>query len=208
MESRNRNYAQSVQRNWQRKVYDGECAIASRRLHCDWRNWFFVPLSFSFASGLLWAIGSASWRMDAKNIEIPRCAMERFSTSPWRIHKQAERRVTIKVSYFAAWLVWQVNCIDFVLFGRVERSSDQVIKPVNLEALTKWVGQIPEDVVRDMAEIAPMLSVLGYDPYANPPAYGSADSFVKDNTLKVCVSVYWERCRCGTFPLKYSMVSI
>lgn len=74
-------------------------------------------------------------------------------------------------------------------FGRVERSSDQVIKPVNLEALTKWVGQIPEDVVRDMAEIAPMLSVLGYDPYANPPAYGSADSFVKDNTLKVCVSM-------------------
>lgn len=85
-----------------------------------------------------------------------------------------------------------------VVVGRVERSSDQVIKPVNLEALTKWVGQIPEDVVRDMAEIAPMLSVLGYDPYANPPAYGSADSFVKDNTLKVCVC----RCRCGAFPLK------
>lgn len=72
-----------------------------------------------------------------------------------------------------------------ILFGRVERSSDQVIKPVNLEALTKWVGQIPDDVVRDMAEIAPMLSVLGYDPYANPPDYGKADSWVKDNTLKV-----------------------
>lgn len=68
---------------------------------------------------------------------------------------------------------------------RVERSSDQVIKPVNLEALTKWVGQIPEDVVRDMADIAPMLSVLGYDPYGNPPDYGKADSWVKDNTMKV-----------------------
>lgn len=44
---------------------------------------------------------------------------------------------------------------------RVERSSDQVIKPVNLEALTKWVGNIPEDVVHDMANIAPMLSILG-----------------------------------------------
>jgi protein-tyrosine sulfotransferase len=36
-----------------------------------------------------------------------------------------------------------------------------VIKPVNLEALTKWVGNIPEDVVHDMANIAPMLSILG-----------------------------------------------
>lgn len=106
---------------------------------------------------------------------------------------------------------------------RVERSSDQVIKPVNLEALSKWVGKIPEDVVRDMADIAPMLSVLGYDPYANPPViydslsfaqysgmkkqlfffklktkkkiisnlfvkdYGKADSWVKDNTLRVCI---------------------
>lgn len=60
-----------------------------------------------------------------------------------------------------------------------------MIKPVNLEALTKWVGHIPDDVVRDMADIAPMLSVLGYDPYANPPDYGKADSWVKDNTLKV-----------------------
>lgn len=60
-----------------------------------------------------------------------------------------------------------------------------MIKPVNLEALSKWVGHIPEDVVRDMADIAPMLSVLGYDPYANPPDYGKADSWVKDNTLKV-----------------------
>lgn len=56
---------------------------------------------------------------------------------------------------------------------------------MNLEALSKWVGNIPEDVVRDMADIAPMLSVLGYDPYANPPDYGKADSWVKDNTLKV-----------------------
>ena len=64
----------------------------------------------------------------------------------------------------------------------MERSSDQVIKPVNLEALTKWVGQIPADVVQDMAEIAPMLSTLGYDPKANPPNYGKADSVVAENT--------------------------
>lgn len=68
----------------------------------------------------------------------------------------------------------------------MERSSDQVIKPVNLEALSKWVGNIPENVVRDMADIAPMLSVLGYDPYANPPDYGKPDAWVQDNTFKVC----------------------
>jgi hypothetical protein len=38
--------------------------------------------------------------------------------------------------------------------------------------------------VNDMAEIAPMLSVLGYDPYANPPVYGAPDSLVSDNTRR------------------------
>lgn len=71
-----------------------------------------------------------------------------------------------------------------ITFDRVERSSDQIIKPVNLAALTKWVGNIPDDVVREMADIAPMLSVLGYDPYANPPVYGAPDSLVSDNTRR------------------------
>lgn len=67
----------------------------------------------------------------------------------------------------------------------MERSSDQVIKPINLEALTKWVDHIPDDVVKDMAEIAPMLSVLGYDPYANPPNYGKPDETVASNTRDI-----------------------
>lgn len=78
----------------------------------------------------------------------------------------------------------------------MERSSDQVIKPVNLEAMSKWVGQIPGDVVRDMADIAPMLSVLGYDPYANPPDYGKPDAWVQDNTSKV-------RCKKEEQPLPH-----
>ncbi|XP_017850865.1 protein-tyrosine sulfotransferase isoform X2 [Drosophila busckii] len=68
-----------------------------------------------------------------------------------------------------------INKPNGVPLSKVERSSDQVIKPVNLEALSKWVGQIPSDVVREMAEIAPMLSVLGYDPYANPPDYAQTE---------------------------------
>ncbi|KAK9881710.1 hypothetical protein WA026_017228 [Henosepilachna vigintioctopunctata] len=72
-----------------------------------------------------------------------------------------------------------------ITLSKVERSSDQVIKPVNLEALTKWVGNIPDDVVRDMADIAPMLSVLGYDPYANPPEYGKPDAEIASNTRNI-----------------------
>ncbi|XP_068158841.1 protein-tyrosine sulfotransferase isoform X3 [Drosophila tropicalis] len=86
-----------------------------------------------------------------------------------------------------------INKPNGVPLSKVERSSDQVIKPVNLEALSKWVGQIPGDVVRDMADIAPMLSVLGYDPYANPPDYGKPDAWVEDNTSKLKANrILWE----------------
>lgn len=67
-------------------------------------------------------------------------------------------------------------------FFRVERSSDQVIKPINLEALTTWVGKFPEDVLKKVPSIAPMLVRLGYDPYTVPPNYGLPDAFVQNNT--------------------------
>ncbi|KAI5624361.1 protein-tyrosine sulfotransferase 2, partial [Silurus asotus] len=72
-----------------------------------------------------------------------------------------------------------------VSLSRIERSTDQVIKPVNLEALTRWVGHIPADVLKDMHNIAPMLNKLGYDPSANPPDYGQPDPEVIQNTEKV-----------------------
>ncbi|CAG2100710.1 unnamed protein product [Medioppia subpectinata] len=74
-----------------------------------------------------------------------------------------------------------VNKKNGISLSKLERSTDQVIKPINIEALSKWVGQIPDDVVRDMGSIAPMLSVLGYDPTANPPNYGTADTLVEQN---------------------------
>lgn len=63
----------------------------------------------------------------------------------------------------------------FQKLHRVERSTDQVVKAINLEALSKWVGQIPEDVVTDMSDIAPMLGILGYDATANPPNYEKSE---------------------------------
>nr|XP_012616603.1 protein-tyrosine sulfotransferase 2-like [Microcebus murinus] len=72
-----------------------------------------------------------------------------------------------------------------VALSKVEPSTEQVIKPVNLQALSRWAGHLPADVVRDMARIAPMLARLGYDPYANPPDYGHPDPEVVDNTRRV-----------------------
>ncbi|KAG9333943.1 hypothetical protein JZ751_009333 [Albula glossodonta] len=57
----------------------------------------------------------------------------------------------------------------------LSKSTDQVVRPVNVDALSKWVGHIPEDVLKDMPLIAPMLARLGYDPLANPPNYGKPD---------------------------------
>jgi len=76
----------------------------------------------------------------------------------------------------------QINKKGGVSLSKVERSSDQVIKPVNLDALSKWVGHIPQDVIDEMGEIAPMLAHFGYDPEGNPPNYGKPDQFVLDNT--------------------------
>lgn len=73
-----------------------------------------------------------------------------------------------------------VNQPDGIELSKLERSTDQVVKPVTTDELAKWVGKIPEDVVRDMDKIAPMLAVLGYDPHANPPNYGDPDSLVID----------------------------
>lgn len=72
-----------------------------------------------------------------------------------------------------------VNQPHGIELSKLERSTDQVIKPVNTEMLSKWVGHIPKDVIRDMGKLAPMLAKLGYDPNANPPNYGDPDSFVK-----------------------------
>lgn len=83
---------------------------------------------------------------------------------------------------------------DEVSISKTEKSTDQVIKPVNLEALSSWVGHIPDDVLADMDKIAPMLKRLGYDPDANPPNYGQPDQVIIDNTRLVNKNLdYWKQ---------------
>lgn len=65
--------------------------------------------------------------------------------------------------------------------SKVEKSSDQVMRPVNKDALSKWVGHIPEELLSDMPQIAPLLARLGYDPLANPPNYTRLDPHLQDN---------------------------
>ncbi|KAL0594320.1 Protein-tyrosine sulfotransferase 1 [Plecturocebus cupreus] len=72
-----------------------------------------------------------------------------------------------------------------VFLSKVERSTDQVIKPVNVGALSKWVGKVVPDVLQDMAVIAPMLVKLGYESYANPPNYRIPDPRILENTRRV-----------------------
>lgn len=88
----------------------------------------------------------------------------------------------------------QINQPNGISLSKVEPTTDQVVKPVNLEALSKWVGNIPEDVLMDMASIAPMLEKMGYDPYESCPTYGDADKEIIDNTNDIKLhKEEWER---------------
>lgn len=71
-----------------------------------------------------------------------------------------------------------------ISLSSVERSTDQVRKPLYLDALTSWFGKFPPDVVRDLPRIAPMLDKLGYDPHNMRPSYGTPDQFVLDKSRK------------------------
>ena len=75
----------------------------------------------------------------------------------------------------------------------MERSSDQIVNPVNIKALTEWVGSFPVELLSTMDKTAPMLKVLGYDPKANPPNYGKPDQEILNNTNFLDQNMeYWE----------------
>jgi protein-tyrosine sulfotransferase len=79
-----------------------------------------------------------------------------------------------------------------ISISKTEKSTDQIMKPVNMDALASWVGHIPADVLRDMSTIAPMLAKLGYDPYAAKPNYGTADQQIIQNTNDIkAKKQYW-----------------
>nr|KAG5707045.1 hypothetical protein BaRGS_019650 [Batillaria attramentaria] len=83
---------------------------------------------------------------------------------------------------------------------RVEKSTDQVIRPVYLDSLAAWVGKIPNKAVQKMDKLAPMLKVLGYDPWANPPNYTHPPDGVADNSLHTGANAdFWRDQEPDTF---------
>ncbi|CAF0817663.1 unnamed protein product [Didymodactylos carnosus] len=79
-----------------------------------------------------------------------------------------------------------------ISLSKTEHSSDQVIKPINLEALTRWVGHVPDNVKNEIDTLAPMLKQLGYDTKSDNPSYGTADSLVIENTNNIKRNIsYW-----------------
>lgn len=55
--------------------------------------------------------------------------------------------------------------------------TEQLKRPINQDALVKWVQPMPRYLRIDMEETASMLTVLGYDPKANPPRYEELQTF-------------------------------
>ena len=66
------------------------------------------------------------------------------------------------------------------MVGILTHKSFQVVKPLYTDSLKSWVGYIPEDVMKDLPKIAPMLKTLGYDPLSKDPFYGKPDQEVQD----------------------------
>jgi hypothetical protein len=48
-----------------------------------------------------------------------------------------------------------------------------MFKQVNPEALSNWVGHIPEDILQDIETIAPMLKKMGYSSNSDQPNYAT-----------------------------------
>lgn len=144
--------------------------------------------------GTLRGSGAAATRHHEQHTAFPQHTVARRGSSPRGGHRETGRSVAVKVR-----LRYKHECVRILLllrphrsalFRRTERSTDQVIKPINLEALTRWVGHIPADVQEDMENIAPMLRRLGYNPNANPPDYGQPEPEVINNTQRVYIFIF------------------
>ncbi|KAI0986975.1 hypothetical protein GJ496_004888 [Pomphorhynchus laevis] len=72
-----------------------------------------------------------------------------------------------------------------ISISKLEWSNDQIAKPINLEALTKWVDFFPTHLRLNVASIAPALFDFGYDVKSYPPNYGNPDATVINNTLLI-----------------------
>jgi len=133
-----------------------------------------------------WNAGISTMYEQCNSVGTDKCMMVQYEQLVLHPEKELRRLLNfLDIPWNDTVLHHEAYIGKDIALSKVERSTDQVVKPVNLDALTSWVGKIPEDVVKDMAEIAPMLHVLGYDPTANPPNYGTPDEIVLRKTQDV-----------------------
>jgi len=129
-----------------------------------------------------WSNAMAAMHQQCVNVGPSVCLMVRYEKLV--LHPMAE---TKRLMSFLG-IPWDESMLnhekhlDNISLSSVERSTDQVQKPLYLSALTSWFGKFPEDVERDLPKIAPMLQKLGYDPTNMRPSYGTPDEFVLNKT--------------------------
>ncbi|CAK9291920.1 unnamed protein product [Gordionus sp. m RMFG-2023] len=73
---------------------------------------------------------------------------------------------------------------DGIMLSKLERSSDQVIRPINTEALYRWMDSFPLEIFNQAKEIAPMLITLNYSTEGFP-YYGEPDTLVIKNNQRI-----------------------
>jgi protein-tyrosine sulfotransferase len=81
-----------------------------------------------------------------------------------------------------------------IVLAKEDVATDQVLKPINLKALNKWVGKIPVEALKAIDQTAPILSKLGYDTKSLNPNYGEPDRNVIENTRLIMQNrEYWHQ---------------
>ena len=113
------------------------------------------------------------------------------------LHPENEMRKILKflnIPWNEAVLNHEKYIGEKISLSKTEKSSDQVVKPVNLEGLNAWVGKIPEEILSEIDKLAPLLKKLGYDTKSRNPNYGSPDARVLENVIRIeSNQKYWNQ---------------
>ena len=103
------------------------------------------------------------------------CIMSNRSTKKEALVSPRWNHLFVRVSHsklLSRWSDLQTRLSSQLIWTRFQSKLLNAEKTTWSINLFRWVGSIPDDVVADMAEIAPMLVHFGYDPEGNPPNYG------------------------------------
>jgi protein-tyrosine sulfotransferase len=127
------------------------------------------------------------------NVGPDRCLLVHYEQLVLKPEKEIRNIMNfLKIEWNDAVLSHEKYIGSKIKLSKTEKSSDQVIKPINLFGLSAWFGKIPNEILDKIDEIAPMLSLLGYDTKSKTPNYGEPDEKVQNNSLNILKNQdYW-----------------